>query len=84
MAGLPTGTVTFVFTDVEGSTMMWERDATTTHSALARHDEILRSAIEESGGRRRVEGRDTQGCADLGRNGWVSRGRRCSLETSVS
>src|SRR5215212_233131 len=48
MAGLPTGTVTFLFTDVEGSTMMWERDATTTHSALARHDEILRSAIEES------------------------------------
>ena len=50
MAGQPTGTVTFLFTDVEGSTRMWERDPTAMRSALARHDEILRSAIEESGG----------------------------------
>ncbi len=42
----PTGTVTFLFTDVEGSTRLWEqsRDAMTT--ALARHDAILRRAIE--------------------------------------
>jgi class 3 adenylate cyclase len=50
MAVQPTGTVTFLFTDVEGSTRMWERDATVMRSALARHDEILNSAIEESGG----------------------------------
>ncbi len=50
MAGQPTGTVTFLFTDVEGSTRMWERDATAMRSALARHDGILRSAIEERGG----------------------------------
>src|SRR5919202_1629531 len=46
----PTGTVTFLFTDIEGSTRMWERDALAMQAALARHDEILRSAIEEHGG----------------------------------
>jgi predicted ATPase/class 3 adenylate cyclase len=42
--------VTFLFTDIEGSTKMWERDAATMQAALARHDEILRSAIEANGG----------------------------------
>src|SRR5215211_1999140 len=46
----PTGTVTFLFTDIEGSTKLWERDAATMQAALARHDEILRSAIEANGG----------------------------------
>ena len=46
----PTGTVTFLFTDIEGSTKMWERDSSVMQRALARHDEILRSAIEERGG----------------------------------
>ena len=50
MAVQPTGTVTFLFTDVEGSTRMWERDATVMRSALTRHDEILNTAIEESSG----------------------------------
>jgi hypothetical protein len=50
MAEPPSGTVTFLFTDIEGSTKLWERDATAMRSALVRHDEILRSAIEESGG----------------------------------
>ena len=44
------GTVTFLFTDIEGSTKWWERDAATMQVALARHDEILRSAIEAHGG----------------------------------
>jgi class 3 adenylate cyclase len=47
---MPTGTVTFLFTDIEGSTKMWERDAATMQAALARHDEILSSAIETNGG----------------------------------
>jgi class 3 adenylate cyclase len=50
MAVLPTGTVTFLFTDIEGSTRLWERDASAMKSALARHDEILRSTIEERDG----------------------------------
>ena len=50
MSSPPTGTVTFLFTDIEGSTKMWEKNAETMRCALARHDEILRSAVEERGG----------------------------------
>jgi predicted ATPase/class 3 adenylate cyclase len=50
MAGPPTGTVTFLFTDIEGSTKMWERSPEAMQVALARHDEILREAIEAHGG----------------------------------
>jgi len=50
MAGQPTGTVTFLFTDIEDSTRLWERDAGAMRLALARHDGILRSAIEGRGG----------------------------------
>ena len=50
MASPPTGTVTFLFTDIEGSTRMWEHDAPAMQAALARHDELLRRAIEERGG----------------------------------
>jgi class 3 adenylate cyclase len=46
----PTGTVTFLFTDIEGSTKLWERDASAMQKALARHDEMLRDAIEQRGG----------------------------------
>ncbi len=46
----PTGTVTFLFTEVEGSTKMWERNPSVMQKALSRHDEILRSAIEANGG----------------------------------
>ena len=46
----PTGTVTFLFTDIEGSTKLWERDAAAMQAALLRHDEILQSAIEANGG----------------------------------
>jgi predicted ATPase len=38
--------VTFLFTDVEGSTRRWEKDADEMRAALAAHDEVLRSAIE--------------------------------------
>jgi predicted ATPase/class 3 adenylate cyclase len=46
----PTGTVTFFFTDIQGSTRLWERDARRMQAALARHDGILQSAIEVNGG----------------------------------
>ena len=48
--GSPSGTVTFLFTDVEGSTRLWEDAPTATRDALARHDEALRSAIETHNG----------------------------------
>jgi predicted ATPase len=42
--------VTFLFTDVEGSTRRWEADAEGMRKALAAHDEVLRWAIEGHGG----------------------------------
>ncbi len=42
--------VTFLFTDVEGSTRRWEADGEGMRAALAAHDEVLRSAIEGHGG----------------------------------
>lgn len=47
---LPTGKVTFLFTDIQGSTSMWERDATRMQQALVRHDEILRTIVTDHGG----------------------------------
>jgi class 3 adenylate cyclase len=48
--GGPSGTVTFLFTDIEGSTRRWEDDPEAMRSALAAHDEVLRAAIEGHGG----------------------------------
>src|ERR671910_718959 len=50
MASPPTGTLTFLFTDIEGSTKMWERSPQAMQAAWARHDELLKRAIEEHGG----------------------------------
>src|SRR5215212_8653770 len=50
MNGPPTGTVTFLFTDIEGSTKLWEDDTPVMRVALARHDDVLRSAMGEHGG----------------------------------
>lgn len=46
----PSGTVTFLFTDIEGSTRRWEQDPETMAADLAAHDETLRAAIESHGG----------------------------------
>ena len=45
MAGRPSGTVTFLFTDIQGSTSLWEEDPAAMRAALARHDAILDDAI---------------------------------------
>ena len=50
LKSLPTGTVTFLFTDIEGSTERWERDSKAMSAAVARHDALLRAAIESHGG----------------------------------
>jgi class 3 adenylate cyclase len=46
----PSGVVTFLFTDVEGSTRRWETDAEGMRLALTAHDEVLRAAMEAHGG----------------------------------
>jgi predicted ATPase/class 3 adenylate cyclase len=46
----PSGVVTFVFSDIEGSTRLWEADPAGMALSLARHDEIVRSTVEGAGG----------------------------------
>jgi predicted ATPase/class 3 adenylate cyclase len=48
--GLPQGTVTFLFTDLEGSTRRWEAHPREMRDALARHNTIVRGAIESHDG----------------------------------
>ncbi|HTP99709.1 MAG TPA: adenylate/guanylate cyclase domain-containing protein [Casimicrobiaceae bacterium] len=49
-ARLPAGTVTFLFTDIEGSTRLWESQRGAMDAALARHDALLRECIVGHGG----------------------------------
>jgi WD40 repeat protein/class 3 adenylate cyclase len=49
-AEMPTGTVTFLFTDIEGSTRLWEQQPRAMQAAVAHHDILLREAIEQHGG----------------------------------
>jgi predicted ATPase/class 3 adenylate cyclase/DNA-binding CsgD family transcriptional regulator len=52
---LPAGTVTFLLTDIEGSTRLWERAADVMPAAVARHYAILDEAVADHGGVRPVE-----------------------------
>ena len=44
----PSGVVTFLFTDIEGSTRRWETDADAMRSALTAHDDVLREADRDT------------------------------------
>ena len=50
MPDLPAGTVTFLFTDIEGSTKRWERNAEAMWAVIDRHFTLLRAAIESQNG----------------------------------
>ena len=50
MVGLPSGDVTFVFGDIEGSTALWESDPEAMRASLEAHDALVRSSIEHAGG----------------------------------
>src|SRR5262245_53151945 len=50
MTSIPDGTVTFLFTDIEGSTGLWDRHPAEMKVALARHDDLLAVAVAEHGG----------------------------------
>src|SRR5580765_6094027 len=50
MATLPTGTVTFLFTDIEGSTRLLEAGPEAYRAALSRHDAIVRATVATHGG----------------------------------
>lgn len=46
----PSGTVTFLFTDIEDSTKLWEKHPEAMKSALAKHDTVLKEVIESNNG----------------------------------
>ena len=50
MVELPSGTVTFLFTDLEGSTRLWEESPDAMPVALARHDAVLRDGVDSHRG----------------------------------
>src|SRR6186997_2112826 len=50
MPELPTGTVTFLFTDIEGSTTLWEQHRDAMRQALARHDALVEQIVAECAG----------------------------------
>jgi class 3 adenylate cyclase len=45
MTSLPSGMVTFLFSDIEDSTRLWEKHPGAMKSALAEHDSLLKQAI---------------------------------------
>lgn len=47
---LPSGVVTFVFSDIEGSTRLWEADPGRMRACLAHHDELVRNVVESAQG----------------------------------
>ena len=66
MADLPSGMVTFLFTDIEGSTPLWEHEPDRMRQALSRHDTILRTSIAaEAGHAYKVIGDAFQAAFDL-------------------
>jgi class 3 adenylate cyclase len=60
---LPSGTVTFLFTDIEGSTAFWESNPQAMAAALESHDAILRGAVEDHDGYVFSTGGDGRGAA---------------------
>ncbi|MCI0895120.1 MAG: adenylate/guanylate cyclase domain-containing protein, partial [Chloroflexi bacterium] len=50
MPDLPIGTITYMFTDVEGSTLLWQQHPDEMRAVMARHDSLLTSAVEANDG----------------------------------
>jgi class 3 adenylate cyclase len=46
----PSGTLTFLFTDLEGSTHLWEQYPDHMKAAMARHDALMRNSVEDNKG----------------------------------
>lgn len=46
----PTGTVTFLFTDIVGSTELWDRETAAMRAAVERHDDVVRAVVEQHHG----------------------------------
>jgi predicted ATPase/class 3 adenylate cyclase/DNA-binding CsgD family transcriptional regulator len=79
---LPDGVVTFLLTDVEESTRLWEEDPASMRASIALHDELLSQAIDSSGGIQPLE----QGEGDSAVIAFpeASRALACALELQRS
>jgi predicted ATPase/class 3 adenylate cyclase len=55
---LPAGTVTFLMTDIEGSTRLWDKDSASMQQAMARHDSLVGEHTQRSGGKLVEAGRE--------------------------
>jgi class 3 adenylate cyclase len=80
VAGLPEGTITFLFTDVEGSTRPAERYPQPMLAAQARHDAILSETVRVHGGACQPTGDGV--CAVFATCRTRSRSRRRNAPTS--
>jgi predicted ATPase/class 3 adenylate cyclase len=58
VAGLPEGTLTFMLTDLEGSTRIWEADPGVMRDAMAQHDAIVYGSVERNSGTMVESGRE--------------------------
>ena len=81
MAGIPTGTVTFLFTDIEGNTRLAREHPETWETARTRHHAILHDAIELNNGfifEISIRSPPTCGCSRISMTtcGRLSRGNR--------
>jgi class 3 adenylate cyclase len=59
----PTGTVTFLFTDIEGSSQRWDADAAATEALMAAHDKLVRRVVDGHDGYVFATGGDGYGVA---------------------
>jgi class 3 adenylate cyclase len=58
-SALPAGTVTFLLTDIEGSTILWEKAGDAFRSALSSHHALLRREFRRQGGHEVKEAGDS-------------------------
>jgi predicted ATPase/DNA-binding SARP family transcriptional activator len=58
VAPLPSGTMTFLLTDLEGSTRRWDRNPSAMRQAMEIHDSVLARAIDSHGGKQVESGRE--------------------------
>jgi class 3 adenylate cyclase len=57
--GLPSGTVTLLLADIEGSTRMWERDSAEARSAMSELDALVDELVAKFDGARPIRARGT-------------------------
>lgn len=79
---LPTGTVTFLLTDVEGSTRLWQEHPDLMSAAVARHDELIEGAVADHGGvlvKSKGKGTQRSRSSPVLRTRWLLRRRSSAL-----